>query len=359
MDPHQPSSPDTPPTPPTGPGQPARPTGKSVHPRSPQPAEAPRYPKPPALPVRLLMLIFRPESWAEAARYQSKYTVVPLALAIVLACLGIGVSESARALGAMRQFAANYDRHYPPLEFTSAGTLRATGELKEPIRFQSQNGATVLIDPTGKTAPESIKAGPTFFVTDKDIWAISTTDALPTRVGSLTQFTPLVEFPAPAASAMTATTAPAVTTAPAPLAVTINGTTMNQFLAEESGGLVVFWTMVHAFGYGVANALWAVLMMLLICPLVLLGAAGPKIGEGPDRRLILPRRAAYRMSAAVLIPLIVFGGVLHALGKPVMNLLGFEGSTLFWFFAAAGLALWTGVLAKRLFTPGEAPRRAT
>jgi hypothetical protein len=143
---------------------------------------------------------------------------------------------------------------------------------------------------------------------------------------------------------------------PAP-PLTINSATIGEYLNSRGPVLSVVAMFFMVLAIGAVNGIWAFLMMILICPLVLLGAAGPKIGEGPDRRLILPRRAAYRMAAAVLVPLIVFGGAMQAAGKPVAALLGFEGSTLFWFFAAAALALWSGLLAKRLYAPTQAPRR--
>jgi hypothetical protein len=192
---------------------------------------------------------------------------------------------------------------------------------------------------------------------------ITGSESPPYCLGSLSLFAGDV----PIASAAAPTTAPAVvpvTTSPAVAAaarpaVTINSQTLGDYLNRNGPAHIVLGTLGVILFTGVINSMWAILMMLLICPLVLLGAAGPKIGEGPDRRLILPRRAAYRMSAAVLVPLIVFGGALHAMGKPVVALLGFEAATLFWFFSAAALALWTGFLAKRLYAPTQAPRRAT
>jgi hypothetical protein len=314
------------------------------------------------------MLIFRPESWAEAARYRSKVTIIPLLLAILLAGVLIGLGESSRGLKAMKAFAAGYDAHYPPLQLTSEGTLRAMRDLPEPIRFDGGGGGVLLVDPTGKTSAESLKTGPTIFISDKDVWLVTGSESPPFHIGQLALFTrssdafasPLPNTLTPAsAPAAPATTGPAIGAAPAPAALTINSQSLTEYLNRNAFAHILFGTIIVVFAYGMINTVWAVLMMLLICPLVLLGAAGPKIGEGPDRRLILPRRAAYRMSAAVLVPLIVFGGVLHAVGKPVIALLGFEGSTLFWFFSAAALAVWAGILAKRLYSPSEAPRRAT
>ena len=61
-------------------------------------------------------------------------------------------------------------------------------------------------------------------------------------------------------------------------------------------------------------------------------------------RLILPRRAAYRMAAGLLVPLVLLDAVLNALGHPVAGLLGGQGAIIFWFLAAgcsrSGPASW-------------------
>lgn len=348
-------SPDTPPSPSRGDT-----SAKSQAPASHAPIRSRRYPTPPALPLRLLLLCLRPESWAEAARYPTRITILPLFLAILIAGIAIGIGESSRALAHMRTFAANYDALYPPLEFSN-GTLRATRDLPQPIRFDHPTGGSILVDPTGKTAPDHIKSGPSFFISDRDLWIIGGNDSAPVRLLSLST----LAFPTEKAYTLTPSSAPPpVATAPAvaaaaPAPVTINTQTLTHYIHQNSLATTILWTFFTTAFTGAVNSIWAILIMVLICPLVLLAAAGPRIGDAPDRRLILPRRAAYRISAALLVPLIIFGGFMHAAGKPLFSILGFEGATLFWFFAAAALALWSGFLAKRMYTPPAPARRAT
>src|SRR6185295_13494178 len=92
------------------------PSGPAVH----------AYPKPAPLLPRFVMLCLRPESWAEAARYPTRFTLIPLLLAVLLGAVGIGISDTWRNVQGMRNFAAGYDsRGYPTLELNSDGVLSA------------------------------------------------------------------------------------------------------------------------------------------------------------------------------------------------------------------------------------------
>ena len=76
------------------------------------------------------MLCLRPESWAEAAGYPTHITLVPLIAGDSAGGGGrdggAGVSASTR----VGEFAAAYDRYYPPMELSSEGVLSVKGELK-------------------------------------------------------------------------------------------------------------------------------------------------------------------------------------------------------------------------------------
>jgi hypothetical protein len=87
------------------------------------------------------------------------------------------------------------------------------------------------------------------------------------------------------------------------------------------------------------------MMMFFISPLITLVAS---VGE---RSLLLPRRAAYRMAAALLIPLLIFNAVMQVAGYPISGAFGGEIGWLIWFGAAAGLAVWTGIMARNMFGP--------
>jgi hypothetical protein len=287
------------------------------------------------------MLCLRPESWAEAARYPSHVTLVALALVVVLAAALIAGSDAVRLSGALQDFAQGYDSHpYPALELHSDGTLSADGPLPEPIRIQLPTpGAVILVDPTGKTVPETIKTPGVLFLTDKEILAMS--DQGPAFRYSLAGILggPLSPVALP----------------PAGQTRRIDGAAMQGFLHSHQAIFVGGAIMAGVFTF-FAEALWAAVMMFLLCPIVMLATAGPRLNpEVPDRRLILPKRAAYRMAAAVLVPLIALGAVLHASGHPVAALLGGEGSILFWFFSAGALAIWTGFMARRMY--GNRDRR--
>jgi hypothetical protein len=118
-------------------------------------------------------------------------------------------------------------------------------------------------------------------------------------------------------------------------------------LAFFLGSLV---TLGQIFG----DVLWAAMMLFFVGPLITITAS---VGE---RSLLLPRRAAYRMAAALLIPLLLFNGFMHAAGYPISGALGGEGAWLTWFAAAAALGVWTGVMARHIYgQTRKAPPRQT
>jgi hypothetical protein len=302
------------------------------------------FPRPPGLALRLLMMCLRPETWAEMARYPSRYTIVPLVVAILVAGVAAGIGESTRALGNLELFAATYDARYPALEISGDGVLSAKGPLAAPIRFDNgANGGTILVDPTGNTVPGMVKTPGTFLVTGRELYFFALPDAPPLRA-KLSDLRGRL---------------------PGPGEVTrIDGEALRKHFADNRGGYIAQMTVAWTAVTFLSNALWAALMIFLLSPLVMVAAAGPRMpsigaggggaSTGPDRRLLLPRRATVRIAAAVLVPLVIFGGAMQALGHPVASLLGHEGATLFWFFSAGALCLWAGAMAKGIYLPKRA-----
>jgi hypothetical protein len=94
-------------------------------------------------------------------------------------------------------------------------------------------------------------------------------------------------------------------------------------------------------------------MMLMMTPLIILTTASfhgeIPIAGGRHGSLILPRRAAYRMAAAFLVPLVLIAGLLRATGHSVVDAFGLQGGLLFWFLVPMALAIWTGWMARQMY----------
>jgi hypothetical protein len=71
------------------------------------------------------------------------------------------------------------------------------------------------------------------------------------------------------------------------------------------------------------------------------------------RGLMIPRRVAYRIAGAVLVPLVIFSGMLQAVGYPASATLGDEGALILWCVAACVMAAYGGVLARQMFVPAN------
>jgi hypothetical protein len=286
------------------------------------------------------MLCMRPETWAEAARYPGWVTLLPLLVALILASFVTAAGATFRMQSALHAFATGYDgAGYPPLEYHSDGTLSVKGELANPIRFELPEGVVVLIDPSGKTTPESVKSQ-ALLVTNSQILATGEEGSVP--LINLTSLRPLVNFDASAPG----TTAKIIDTSS--MLGFLNNHRIEMVISSMSSAVIVF----------LLEALWAVAMIYLASPLVMLAASGGHLSAASrERRLLLPRAAAARMVAAFLVPMVLLNAILHASGHSTTSLLGAEGSLLFWFLACGGLAVWTGFLAKQLFMPKEPVRQ--
>jgi hypothetical protein len=275
------------------------------------------------------MLLLRPETWAEAARYPTRITLVPLLLVIFIASLAVGIGISYRQYQSYQQFAASYDARYPALELASDGSLKVAGNaaLPEPIRFQ-----TVVVDPTGKTSAATIKTPFTFLITDHQLLFVNFFSEGVNYQENLSNIPNLVP--------------------PAGQVKRIDGAMLSAYVRSHVPSLLVFPVIAFSVARFIGEILWCALIMFLICPLVVLATAGMRVNaDGPDRRLLIPRRAAYRISAAVLVPIIAVDGALWAVNHPASGLLGGEGANLFWFFSAAALAVWSGFIARRMYAP--------
>jgi hypothetical protein len=267
----------------------------------------------------MVLFCLKPESWPAAARYPSRFTLIPLILAIVIAAAIIGSADGVRFTGNLEKYAADF----PALEINSDGILKYKEPRTEPVRFKFSRGQIVL-DPANTSKIDVSKTPNTYLITDRDF-------VVPGAFGTDTHY-PLSTLP----------------TYGVPLPEkgktdTFDANSLRNF-APRLGIALAF---VVSLGQFIGDVLWAAMMMFFISPLITLVAS---VG---DRSLILPRRAAYRMAAALLIPLIIFNAAMHLAGYPIADAFGGGGEIawLIFFGAAAALAVWTGIMARHMFGP--------
>jgi hypothetical protein len=289
------------------------------------------FPKPPAFLPRFLMLCLRPESWAEAARYPTHVTLVPLILAILLGAVVATAGQTYRQVRGLEEFAATYDQYYPPMELSSDGVLSVKGALKGPVRVPLL-GMDVLVDPTGQTNPETVAWGRVgALVTDKSVVVLNrfTGELASEPLKTLGSETGLLHLPAQGRVQV------------------VDGKTIGAFVGNLAPVMLVVAPLV-AMLQALGEALWAAAMLFLMMPVVVLTASVTRVESGA-RMVILPRRAAFRIVAGYLVPLVLAGAALKATGHSVGEVLGWNAGLLIWFAAALGLAIWTGILARRMY----------
>jgi len=280
------------------------------------------------------MLCLRPETWPETARYPTHVTLLPLLAAILLAALLAASGQIYRQIQSLSQFAATYDRYYPPLEINGDGVLSAQGELKAPIRVPVF-GRWVLVDPTGKTNPETIEWGNvTGVINDHQLVNFNPFTGRLSSQALSEWFKPPYGFLHPPKQGETQV---------------IAGGNI-QAAVQDGIPVFVFLGLCWAGLQALAEAAWVAAILFLMSPVVMLAAAGaPGHAVAPSRALLLPRRVALRMVAGFLLPLVLLDGILRAAGHPIADVLGWNGSMFFWFIAALALSIWTGLMAKRMY----------
>ncbi len=299
-----------------------------------------RDPKPPPLLVRLISLCLRPEAWAQTARYPTRVTVIPLLLATLLSAGLVAVSMASAFRASVATSADRFDaQKFPAITLDSDGNLHAAGPMDRPARIDLESATVslpVLIDPTGKTTTDSVKDPLAILVEGNE--AIMLVNGQKLIEQTLPDALRALDIDLPAKGSV------------APL----DGGSIRAFAAGRSQ---VFAAVGLSFWLGVAitDGLWCLMTIFFISPLIMLAAAVTLNADGPERRLILPRRAAYRMAAGLLVPLVIVDAVLTAIGHPVAALLGAQGAMIFWFIAAGALAVWTGIMANHMY--GPKPRR--
>lgn len=292
---------------------------------TPQPVGLRRYPKPPHLVKRVVLLCVRPEQWPEAARYPLHVTLLPLLLVVVLAGILSGVMATGRAIPVMKNFAAGYDDRHPPMTYHN-GKLSAETEDGQNGRYYPKflyHDTPIVIDPKGNAQAETMSTLYAIIVNDSSLvyklpWGITKQ--------------PLADL-----------------TPPSTDPIRIDGVYLKKWMDTYGPGVALVLGITVGFGSILTNLLWAGVMAFLICPVVLLGAY----------QLMMPKRVAYRLAFAVTIPLVVVGGILEACNVAPAKVVGLDYSPIIWFFAAVALAFWAGMMANHIYQSAHRSRRGT
>jgi hypothetical protein len=271
-----------------------------------------------------------PESWAEAGRYPFHVTLWPLILAVVICAGLVGIGQGRLWMGRLRAFAGVYDARYAPLQISSAGVLSWAGPVKQPINL-ANDLQTVVVDPTDKTKLDDVKTLYACLVTSKNVQI---------RYGPIEGVTmPITELAGDELPAAGKTGL-------------INGTNMKEYLDQHEAAYLFTILLLVGGTKILSGGMWCALMIFSIWPLAVIAA---RTGEG---ELVIPRRAAVRFAAAVLVPLLMLEGVLEAVGYPVAGTMGVEGAWMFWFVAGGVMSFWAGKMAKGMYGPKVKGKRA-
>lgn len=261
---------------------------------------------------RVVILCFKPEAWADMARYPLRYTIGTVLLAVILSALLTAIAAGRTLVHELAELAGQYDRHFATLTFNDGKLSAPEGTHPDKLpRFELGTGI-IVVDPTGKTRIEDLPENSVLF------------DETTIHVKEMgTVFHDTESYKKFAKMGMANQK--------------INGLALKRFVSDIGGALGTLCGIVAFFVFLLSNGLWALVIGFLTSPLARIAA--------PNLRM--PRGMPYRISGAITVPLLILGGVLELIGHPPRSVLGAEGAALFWFFAAAAMAFWAGYLLNR------------
>lgn len=265
--------------------------------------------------------------------YPTSVTFWPLAWALVIGALCMGFSMSAGSIKPLKAFAASYDRHYLPM-------LLNKGRLS-------------IIKPTGKTAlvPLNVPTSVETVIADPSLVGKSKVTTYPLIVlfnqnsvvltgsawSSPWVLSPMVQLQRELLALNTVLTPSAANSTPINKlpSIRVDSKTLPALMPLIS--VLVGLASVPAFF--LAFSAWILLMIFLTGFLVM----------SINRNLGMPLKAAWRISMAVMIPVLVLRGMLAIFGVvPAINDSPMTNKIIY--MVPIGLALWAAILANRMFS---------
>ncbi|MGC8624233.1 MAG: hypothetical protein ACP5VQ_03075 [Phycisphaerae bacterium] len=328
---------DTPSTPPT---PPETPTPASRN----QPPVHFSRPKPLPLPKRFVLLLVEPEKWAHAAVYPVSVTFWPLVWAIIIGALCLGFSLSANSIKPLQVFANSYDQYYLPmvLNHGQLAMRKPPGKTKLVPLYIPNAYETVMVN-TSLTGASALQTKPL-------IWLFNRTDLVltGTKVTRPMVVMPLAKLQREMLLAVGTIKSTALKTTPVDKlpAVQIDSQTLQKFFTVLAPVVVLMLGLLASLFFVITNVLWTVLMVFLTGFLVM----------SINRNIGMPLKAAWRISMAVMIPLLVLRGLLAVFNLvPVLNNSPIIDQIIY--MAPIGLSLWAAILANRLFSKPRAGGR--
>ncbi len=331
---------DTPPTPPPPPETPT-PELRNPH----QPPTHFSRPKPLPLPKRFLLLLVEPEKWAHAAIYPFTVTFWPLVWAMIIGAACLGFSLSAHSIKPLQAFANSYDQHYLPmlLQHGKLSLLKPAGKTKLVPLYIPNVYETVMVN-TSLTGAAALKTKPLICLFNHtDLVLTGEKVSHPMVVMSMAKLQREILLANGAIKPAVLKTTP-VDKLPA---VRIDSPTLQKFFKVLSPVVVLVLGLLASLIFLLTNILWTVFMVLLTGFLVM----------SINRNIGMPLKAAWRISMAVMIPMLVLRGLLAVFNLvPVVNNSPIVDQIIY--MAPIGLSLWAAILANRLFSRPSAGGRA-
>ena len=226
-------------------------------------------------------------------------TLLPLILAVLISCTAVAVNARSNFYAFAQEFAATYDKHYPALQVNSDGIVTAAADHTQPFDFRL-NGTPFIVDPTNKMSFDLVKGDIAMLITDGKVYQRAMVDISPKQITGVLPYCLLV----PEKGQTTV----------------IDGSHISTWLAENRTGVgLLVMTTIFVLKL-LSESLWSAVMLFLLRPAIMIGAA---MGA---KRLIMPNRASTGLARRLLVPVVLFAGIMQATGYSAAAVMGGENA---------------------------------
>ncbi len=281
------------------------------------------------------MLLVEPRQWAAVARYRLSVVIWPFLLTLVVSSLVTAYPMASHIVQRAGQFAAGYDKQFDPMMLTGGKLSVIPEKGKKPLQITGPNGklivrpeVTGLYHDTSRPMVVVLTQNHIVYTGSWRFFSTPIQSISMRRMQILMALSNGLQVPHAKNGHLDP---PPVKVDSTSLLATVNSNRFTiSFILDLFIGLVVF----------VFDGLWCGLMIIMISPLIAM----------LNRPNGMPLGRAYRISLAVMVPLLAFRSLLVLFHIVPIDDQSVVASFLL-FISPMPLAIWAGLIAARMYAP--------
>ncbi len=281
------------------------------------------------------MLLVEPRQWAIAARYRVRVVFWPLMLMLVVSSLLTAYPMADGIFQLARQFVASYDKSFDPMLLSGGKLSVIPVPGKKPLKIVGAEGKLIVrSDVTGLYRDTSMPI--VMVLTQNHLvytgsWPMFST---PKKSVSLRKVQVLLAL----SNGLKVPRGASGLQNPPPMKV--KSATLLALINTNRFAIMLFFTFMFGLVVFLSSGIWTLLMIVLVSPMIAM----------INRANGMPLGRAYRISMAIMVPLLAIRGLLV-----FFHIVPLESESaivsLLLFISPLPLSVWAAVLATRMYAP--------